>query len=161
MQKPFKKHGDHVQAVKLVKHPDLCPFCNAAGAVLRTEWRTVARRKALRHFYECWMCGARGGESEYPEGALLAWNGRPKRAWTPLPAYGGSLLLPGGQKYGHLLVGEGDLVSFIDYVEEEVSAEGNGVASLVNVRLGNFRVAVLREASNERGGDGEEGTPQT
>jgi hypothetical protein len=130
--------------------PASCPFCNGPAAKKerwiskQTDKSGMRSSKQKRYYYECLLCGAQTSSSEYENIALMNWNNRPSQVWTPLPEGAGSYLLPGVQKFGHLLVHEQGKVTLLDYIEEEVSPEGDGIAAQADVDLGHFRVCMLR-----------------
>ena len=140
----------------LLPNPELntlvsaCPFCRGEGQLME-RWTTTQGEKSgmrgskrLFFFYECVICGARGGSAETKEIALMSWNSRPTNVWQPLPAAGASVLLPGGQKFGHLLVLEQGRIKLLDYIEQELTQDGSGVQAEQDVDLGPFRVCALR-----------------
>jgi hypothetical protein len=131
---------------KAMKDAALCPFCGATqGVDPRTRFvRVRVKTAGERWFYvSCWICGAAGADALEPLEAVKNWNQRGHRVWTPLGAH--SFLLPGPQKYSHLLVQEGQQqVSFIDYLEEEISVAKDGVQAQTDVDLGKYRVCEVR-----------------
>jgi hypothetical protein len=145
---------DQDEDIEMVqKHkPDDCPFCRGEG-MLRNRWITKQGERSGPNYtkrklwyFSCVMCGAQGGVADTPGEALDNWNRRPTRSWQPLPDDTVSFLLPGGQKYQHLMILEAGKVRLIDYIEPECTEDGSGVAAQVDVDLGRFRVCLLREA---------------
>lgn len=125
--------------------PAPCPYCGASGqkksrwVSFQSERSGMRSQKQQRHFYQCEMCGARGGESEFEDQALANWNSRPGMLWVPLPQWTASFLLPKGQKYTHLMVHEGGEVTLVEY--NDLTTE---VLSQVDVDLGKYRFAIQR-----------------
>lgn len=108
-----------------------CPFCNCQEKKVESFW---VRKPAPRRLYKvtCWQCGGSSGVGDSPEEALMNWTSRPTSGYHPLGEH--SYLLPGGQKYQHLLVHDRGNISLIDYVDEHIAAQ-------IDLDLGEFRIS--------------------
>lgn len=143
--------------------PRPCPFCTGDSTV-KDRWITKQGERSgpnytkRRLFYvNCTMCGAQGPVALDAMSAVVSWNWRSYPEWQPLPSGGVSFLLPGTQKYQHLLVNEGGRVSLLDYAEQEITEGRDGIVASVDVDLGRFRVCLQRKARNDQ----EEGAEKT
>lgn len=128
-----------------MKDMALCPFCGSRQGLEGMRFVHIEARMLGEKWYyvECWMCGGRAPSSHTPVDAVKRWNDRTAKEWTPLGDI--SVVLPAGQKFGYLVVqNDGKTATFIDYIEEEVSENKDGIAAQVDVNLGDFRISKNR-----------------
>lgn len=156
MSNPTYSRGDvDAQGEKILEGlPAPCTHCGGVG-VKKSKWISyqsdksgMRSQKRLLHYWQCELCLAQGGASEYEDQALLNWNARPNAVWVPLPEWTASFLLPPHQQYTHLMVHERGEVTFVEYVEEARNPAGEwgpeGVISQVDANLGKYRICILR-----------------
>lgn len=114
-----------------------CPFCGSEGKKLESFWVSKPTPHQ-KHRITCQMCGGSGAVGNSPEEAIDNWSRRTESGYYPLGEH--TYLLPGGQKYSHLMIHGDGTISLIDYVEQETMPP-DGIAAQLDVNMGKFKIS--------------------
>lgn len=116
-----------------------CPFCGSHGVKVDSWWhhkKLNHRHGSKSYVVICQMCGANSAQAETEELALINWESRTQSGYHPLGEH--TYILPGIQKFSHVMVHADGKVTLIDYIEEETMP--NGIAAKMEIDLGRFRL---------------------